>query len=71
MDKFLLSLDIKLIFKVYLWSTSEAMADREKKGGDGNTKAEYLENEKRFLDEIKNIFHSFRRPIIWWKIKNW
>ena len=41
------------------------MADREKKGGDGNTKAEYLENEKRFLDEIKNIFHSFRRPIIW------
>ena len=22
-------------------------------------KLEYLENEKRFLDEIKNIFHSF------------
>ena len=22
-------------------------------------KFEYLENEKRFLDEIKNIFHSF------------
>ena len=22
-------------------------------------KYEYLENEKRFLDEIKNIFHSF------------
>ena len=27
-------------------------------------KSEYLENEKSFLDEIKNIFHSFWRPII-------
>ena len=33
-------------------------------------KFEYLENEKSFLDEIKNIFHSFWRPIIWWKNKN-
>ena len=32
---------------------------------------EYLENEKSFLDEIKNIFHSFWRAIIWLKIKNW
>ena len=32
-------------------------------------KFEYLENEKNFLDEIKNIFHSFWRSIIWWKIK--
>ena len=29
-------------------------------------KFKYLENEKSFLDEIKNIFHSF-----WWKIKIW
>ena len=29
------------------------------RGEDGNTKFEYLENEKSFLDEIKNIFHSF------------
>ena len=28
-------------------------------------KFEYLEKEKSFLDEIKNIFHSFRRAIIW------
>ena len=34
-------------------------------------KFEYLENEKSFLDEIKNIFHSFWRAIIWWKIKIW
>ena len=27
----------------------------------------YLENEKSFLDEIKNTFHSFGRAIIWWK----
>ena len=32
-------------------------------------KFEYLENEKSFLVEIKN-FHSFWRPIIWWKDKN-
>ena len=32
-------------------------------------KFEYLENEKSFLDEIKKIFHSFWRPIIWWKNK--
>ena len=31
------------------------MADRETK----IQKSEYLENEKSFLDEIKNSFHSF------------
>ena len=34
-------------------------------------KFEYLENKKSFLDEIKNIFYSFWRAIIWWKIKIW
>ena len=33
-------------------------------------KFKYLENEKSFLNEIKNIFHSFWRAIIWWKNKN-
>ena len=33
-------------------------------------KYEYLENEKSFLDEIKSIFHSFWRVIIWRKNKN-
>ena len=28
-------------------------------------KFEYLENEKSFLDEIKSIFHSFGKAIIW------
>ena len=28
-------------------------------------KFEYLENENTFLDEIKNIFHSFWRATIW------
>ena len=46
------------------------MADREKKEGKTNIqKFEYLENEKSFLDEIKNIFPSFWKAIIWWKIK--
>ena len=35
------------------------MADREKKGKTKIQKPEYLENEKSFLDEIKNIFHIF------------
>ena len=34
------------------------------------TKFEYLKNEKSFLDEINNIFHSFWRAIIWWKNQN-
>ena len=34
------------------------------------TKFQYLENEKSFLDEIRNIFHSFWRSILWWKNKN-
>ena len=35
------------------------MADREKKGKTKVQKFEYFDNEKSFLDEIKNIFHSF------------
>ena len=33
-------------------------------------KFEYLENKKSILDEIKSIFHSFWRTIIWRKNKN-
>ena len=39
------------------------------KEGKKSQKIEYLENEKSFLDEIKNIFHSFLRAIIWCKNK--
>ena len=35
------------------------MADREKEGQTEIQKSEYLENEKSFLDEIRNIFHRF------------
>ena len=41
------------------------MADREKKRKTDVQKHEYLENEKIFLDEIKTIFHSFRKAIVW------
>ena len=52
--------------------SSKAVVDREKKrGGREIRKFQYLENEKRFLDEIESIFHSFQRPIIWLKNKNW
>ena len=40
------------------------------KKGEKLYKLEYLENQKSFLDEIKNIFHSFWMAIIWWKNKN-
>ena len=40
-----------------------------KRGKTKIQKLEHLENEKSFLDEIKNIFHSFWRAIIWLKIK--
>ena len=46
-------------FNIFLQSTSKAMADREKSGKTEIQKIEYLENEKIFLDEIKNIFPSF------------
>ena len=36
-----------------------------KRGKDGMQKFEYFENEKSFLDQIKNIFHNFLRVIIW------
>ena len=41
----------------------------EKEGRVKIQKFEYLQNEKSFFDEIKNIFHSFCRAIMWWKIK--
>ena len=42
----------------------------EKEGKMEIQRFEYLENEKSFLDEIKNIFHRFWRDIIWQKITN-
>ena len=39
------------------------------KGREKILKFEYLEKGKSFLDEIKNIFHSFWRVVIWWKNK--
>ena len=47
------------------------MADRENNGEEEYKEFEYLQNEKSFLKEIRNIFHSFWRAIIWWKIKFW
>ena len=46
--------------KIFLGSTSKAMADREKKEGKTKIqKFEYLENKKSFFDEIKTVSHSF------------
>ena len=56
-------------FKIYLQSSSIAIADRVKEERMEIQKFEYLENEDSFLDEMKNLFHSFWRAIIWWKIK--
>ena len=56
-------------FNINLGLSSKAMSDREKWGKTEIQKFEYLENNKSFLDEIKNIFHSFRRAMIWRKIQ--
>ena len=41
------------------------MTDREKRGETEILKFEYLDNEKSFLDEIKNIFRNYLRAVIW------
>ena len=45
--------------EVYLGSSSKAMADREKKGEDGNTKIWISWEQKELLDEIKTSFIVF------------
>ena len=47
------------------------MGDREKKSRRQKYKSLNLENEKSFLEETKNILHSFWRAIISRKIKIW
>ena len=42
-----------------------------KRGEDGNTNIWISRERKELLGEIKNIFHSFWRAIIWREIKNW
>ena len=55
-----LDVDDVMSCKIFLGSTSKAMTDREQKEGKMKIQTfEYLENEKSFLDEIKNIFHRF------------
>ena len=54
------------------YSSSTCLFESGKSGREDKKiqKFEYLENEKNFWNEIKNIFHSFWRDITWWKIKN-
>ena len=51
----------KSIYDVINYSTSIYPFESGKSGKEGEKlqKFEYLEREKSFLDEIKNIFHSF------------
>ena len=46
-------------FKIYLRSSSIAMANREKEWNMEKQNFKYLEKEKSFLYKIKNIFLSF------------
>ena len=50
--KFLFRL-LMMSYKIYVGSSSKGMADGRKEGADGIQKFKYLQNEKRFLDEIK------------------
>ena len=49
------------------YSTSICPFESGKCGNEGKKlqKFEYLKNENSFFDEIKSIFYSFRRVIIW------
>ena len=51
----------KTIYDIINYSTSISPFESGKCGEEGKKlqKCEYLENKKSFLDEIKNIFHSF------------
>ena len=62
----------KLIHDIINYSTFICPFESGKCGKEGKKlqKFEYLENKKSFLDEIKNIFHSFWRAIIWCKNEN-
>ena len=62
----------KPVHDIINYSTSIWSFEFGKGGKEGKKlqKFEYLEDEKSFLDEIKNIFHSFWRAIIWWKNKS-
>ena len=62
----------KPIYDIINYFTSIFPFESGKCGKEGEKiqKFEYLKNKKSFLDEIKNIFHSFRRAIISWKNKN-
>ena len=53
------TIDDIINFTIYLPSSSEAMADRGKKGKMEIQKFEYLVNEQSFLDETKSIFHNY------------
>ena len=62
----------KSIHDIIKYSTSICPFESEKCGKEGKKlqKSENLESENSFLNEIKNIFHSFYRAIILWKNKN-
>ena len=57
------SFDDIINFKIYLRSSSEAMADRE--GKTEIQKSENHENEKSILDEIESTFYNYLRAFIW------
>ena len=65
MPKFTSANLCKSIHDIINYSTSTCPFESGKCGKQGKKpqKLVYLEKEKRFLDEIKNIFHSFRRAI--------
>ena len=55
--------------KLFHFHNCPFASDKFGKEGTKLQKFEYLENEKCFSDQIKNIFLSLWRAIIWWKNK--
>ena len=51
-------------YSTFIWPFESRKCGKERKK---TQKFKYLKSKKSFSDEIKNIFHSFVRTIIWWK----
>ena len=56
---------LKDFSSIILWSNG---SQRKNEGKTGIQRFDYLENEKRFLDKIRSIFHNYLGDIIWFKV---
>ena len=54
-----MNFDVNLIFLIKLFSNDQKVVTKSKESKKSSQKLGYLEDEKSFWDEIKNIFYHF------------